>query len=61
MDVGVFRLPMADPSDVNGLKHLLETGQIKAEEIIAVIAQTEGTGYPGATPLCVCSYCWQST
>ena len=54
MDVGVFRLPMADPSDVSGLKHLLETGQIKAEEIIAVIAQTEGTGYArGYASLCM--------
>ncbi len=54
MDVGVFRLPMTDPSDVSGLKHLLETGKIKAEEIIAVIAQTEGTGYArGYASLCM--------
>jgi cyanuric acid amidohydrolase len=54
MDVGVFRLPMADPSDVSGLQQLLETGTIVAEEIVGIIAQTEGTGYArGYTSLCM--------
>ncbi|WP_289501240.1 ring-opening amidohydrolase [Gloeocapsopsis sp. IPPAS B-1203] len=54
MDVGVFRLPMSAPEDVSGLQHLLETQQIQAEEIVAIIAQTEGTGYArGYASLCM--------
>lgn len=45
MDVGVFRLPMSSPDDVQGLRELLEAQQIQAEEIVGIIAQTEGTGY----------------
>ncbi len=45
IDVDLFRLPMAAPEDVSGLQHLLETQQIRAEEIVGIIAQTEGTGY----------------
>lgn len=53
IDVGVFRLPMAAPEDVSGLKTLLETQQIEAADIVAIIAQTEGTGYArGYTSLC---------
>ena len=53
-DVGVFRLPMAAPEDVSGLKTLLETQQINATDIIGIIAQTEGTGYArGYTSLCM--------
>lgn len=53
-DVGVFRLPMAAPEDVSGLKTLLETQQIDAADIIGIIAQTEGTGYArGFTSLCM--------
>ncbi len=53
-DVGVFRLPMAAPEDVSGLKTLLETQQIEAADIIGIIAQTEGTGYArGYTSLCM--------
>lgn len=53
-DVGVFRLPMAAPEDVSGLKTLLETQQIDAADIIGIIAQPEGTGYArGYTSLCM--------
>lgn len=45
IDVDVFRLPMAAPEDVSGLQDLLETQQIQAEDIVGIIAQTEGTGY----------------
>ncbi|MEL6821621.1 MAG: ring-opening amidohydrolase, partial [Calditrichota bacterium] len=52
--MGVFRLPMAAPEDVSGLKTLLETQQIDAADIIGIIAQTEGTGYArGYTSLCM--------
>lgn len=41
----VFRLPMASPNDVSALKELIETGKCEAEDIVAIIAQTEGDGY----------------
>lgn len=40
MNVGVYRLPMAGPDDVSELKKLIESGEIAAEEICAIIAQT---------------------
>lgn len=53
-DIGVFRLLMASPDDVSGLKQLLETQQIQADEIVGIIAQTEGTGYArGYASLCL--------
>ena len=45
MDVGVYRLPMKGPDDVSELKKLIDAGEIRAEEISAIIAQTEGDGY----------------
>ncbi|MBE9138873.1 ring-opening amidohydrolase [Nodosilinea sp. LEGE 07088] len=54
VDVGVFRLPMAAPDDVSGLQALLASGQVQAEAIVGIIAQTEGTGYArGYTSLCM--------
>ena len=54
VDVGVCRLPMAAPEDVNGLRQLLATQQIAATDIVGIIAQTEGTGYArGYTSLCL--------
>lgn len=53
MDVGVFRLPMSAPEDVSKLQTLLENQVIRAEEIVGIIAQTEGTGYArGYASLC---------
>ena len=45
MNVGVYRLAMAGPDDVSELENLLNKGEIIAEEIVAIIAQTEGDGY----------------
>lgn len=45
MDVGVYRLPMAGPDDVSELAKLIDNGTIRAEEVCAIIAQTEGDGY----------------
>lgn len=45
MDVGVFRLPMAGPDDVSELEKLISEGTINPEEIVAIMAQTEGDGY----------------
>lgn len=54
MDTGVYRLPMSAPDDVSGLQHLLARQQIAAKDIVAIIAQTEGTGYArGYAALCM--------
>lgn len=45
MNVGVYRLPMKGPDDVSELEKLIESGEIKAEEISGIMAQTEGDGY----------------
>lgn len=45
MDVGVYRLPMTGPEDVSELARLIDKGEVKAQEICAIIAQTEGDGY----------------
>ncbi|MGI6583629.1 MAG: ring-opening amidohydrolase [bacterium] len=45
MDVGVYRLPMKGPDDVSELEKLIDEGKIRAEEVCAIIAQTEGDGY----------------
>lgn len=53
-DVDVFRVPMASPEDVSQLQDLIDKGQLRAEEIQGIIAQTEGTGYArGYTSLCM--------
>ena len=45
MDVNVYRLPMAGPSDVSELAKLIENNEINPNDICAIIAQTEGDGY----------------
>jgi len=40
----VYRLPMADPSDTTELAALIENGTFKADEVVAVLAKTEGNG-----------------
>ena len=53
-EVEVFRAPMAAPDDVSQLRDWIDQGQLKAEEIQGIIAQTEGTGYArGYTSLCM--------
>ncbi|MFH5881080.1 ring-opening amidohydrolase [Liberiplasma polymorphum] len=44
-NVGVYRLPMNGPDDVSELKKLIDNKTINPEEIVAIIAQTEGDGY----------------
>lgn len=44
MDVNVYRVEMSGPEDVSGLKKLVDSGEIKAEEIVAVLGKTEGNG-----------------
>ena len=40
----VFRLPTAHPADTAGLRHLLDTGAIAAQDIRAIFGKTEGNG-----------------
>lgn len=40
----VFRVPMADPGDASGLERLIDSGAVKADEIIAIFGKTEGNG-----------------
>ncbi len=44
ISVQVFRIPMAAPDDVSGLEALLADGRLAAEDIVAVLAKTEGNG-----------------
>lgn len=44
MDANIYRLPMSGPEDVSELKKLVESGEIKPEEIVAVLGKTEGNG-----------------
>ncbi|MGI3164139.1 ring-opening amidohydrolase [Pseudooceanicola sp. 200-1SW] len=40
----VYRLSMAHPGDLSALAELLATGELAAQEIVAVIGKTEGNG-----------------
>jgi cyanuric acid amidohydrolase len=42
--VDVFRIPMRGPADTQGLQELLQTGRLRAQDIIAVLGKTEGNG-----------------
>ena len=42
--VDVVRIPVKGPGDVSGLEHLLDTGQLDARDIVAVLGKTEGNG-----------------
>lgn len=44
MRVGVFKLPMMNPSDVSALEGLIESGEVNPAEIVALIGKTEGNG-----------------
>ena len=44
MTVQVERIAMAGPGDVSGLKALFDQGALRAEDVIAVLAKTEGNG-----------------
>lgn len=44
MKIGVYKIPMDRPDDLDGLRVLIETGKVRAAEIMAVIAKTEGNG-----------------
>lgn len=40
----VVRIPMSSPGDVSGLKALFDAGTLRPDEVVAVMAKTEGNG-----------------
>ena len=42
--VDVFRVPMAGPADVSGLRRLLDEGVVRPQDIVAILGKTEGNG-----------------
>jgi len=42
--VNLYRISMRGPGDVAGLAALLESGEIRAEDIVAILGKTEGNG-----------------
>ena len=44
MRVGVHKLPMNSPNDVSALERLVDAGEVKPTEIVALIGKTEGNG-----------------
>jgi cyanuric acid amidohydrolase len=45
MQVGVHKVAMRSPEDLSGLRALLEAGEIRAEQIVALQGKTEGDGF----------------
>lgn len=43
-DARVYKLPMDAPDDVSGLRRLIESGEVGALDVVAIIAKTEGNG-----------------
>lgn len=44
MTAQAVRFPMAGPGDVTGLKTLFDQGVLKAADVVAIVAKTEGNG-----------------
>jgi cyanuric acid amidohydrolase len=44
MRVSAFRVPTASPGDVSGLAALLDSGSLRADEVVAIVGKTEGNG-----------------
>lgn len=44
MRVGVYKIRMNNPGDVSDLQRLIDSGDVKPEEIVALIGKTEGNG-----------------
>ena len=44
MQIGVHKVAMAAPNDVSELAKLIDSGAVKAAEIVALIGKTEGNG-----------------
>ena len=42
--VDVYKIPMASPTDVSGIEALIDKGELEPQNIVAIIAKTEGNG-----------------
>jgi cyanuric acid amidohydrolase len=43
-DVSVHRVAMAGPADTSGVLALIDGGQVRAEDVVAIVCKTEGNG-----------------
>ncbi|SEN49425.1 cyanuric acid amidohydrolase [Amphibacillus marinus] len=43
-DVRIYKIAMSSPDDMSELDKLIKSGEIQAEEVVAVLAKTEGNG-----------------
>lgn len=44
MEAKVFRVPMRAPDDVEGVAGLVESGRLRAEDVLCIMGKTEGNG-----------------
>ena len=44
MKIEIYKFPMNGPEDLSGLRSLVEDGTVIPNEIVAIIAKTEGNG-----------------
>ena len=43
-ECAAYKFMMASPEDVSGLESLIEQGDLAADEVLCIIAKTEGNG-----------------
>ncbi|MEO8037083.1 MAG: ring-opening amidohydrolase, partial [Acidobacteriota bacterium] len=44
MKIDAVSIPTAHPADTSGLEALLDSGRLRAEDIVCIIGKTEGNG-----------------
>lgn len=44
MEAKVFRVPMRAPDDIQGVAELVESGRLRAEDVLCIMGKTEGNG-----------------
>jgi len=44
MEAKVFRVPMRAPDDIEGVAGLVESGRLRAEDVLCIMGKTEGNG-----------------
>src|SRR3990172_10946739 len=44
MEAKVFRVPMRAPDDIQGVAGLVESGLLRAEDVLCIMGKTEGNG-----------------
>lgn len=59
MTANVYRIPMASPNDVSGLKTLFDNGTIDPKDVVAVLGKTEGNGCVNDFTRGYCTFAYQ--